>query len=149
MWSFFVKELVSLLFWLTLHWHKLYKAKKNYNQIRMFKIESVWENVWEQYHTYYDRDMFRPLGTPQYNPRFPKSILKLNEFKYVICNHLYIIHFECITFPCVYKILTWIFFIAEYLRNLLEMSYFVYTWLYISDTNSLNFNGIFGNFRLW
>ena len=29
--------------------------------------------------------MFRPSGTHQCNPKFPKTPLKLNEFEYVIC----------------------------------------------------------------
>ena len=33
--------------------------------------------------------MFRPSGTPQYNPKFPKKYSsKLTEFESVICNHV-------------------------------------------------------------
>ena len=34
-------------------------------------------------------DMFRPSGTLQYNPKFPKISLKLNEFESVIYNLVY------------------------------------------------------------
>ena len=32
--------------------------------------------------------MFRPSGTHQCNPKFPKFPLKLNELESVICNHV-------------------------------------------------------------
>ena len=34
--------------------------------------------------------MFRPSGTHQYNPKFPKIPSKLNEFKSMVYNHIII-----------------------------------------------------------
>jgi len=42
--------------------------------------------------------MFRPSGTPQYNAKYPKIPLKLNEFESVIYNHVYRVRqFQCIS----------------------------------------------------
>ena len=43
--------------------------------------------------------MLRPPWTHQYNLKFPKIPLKLNEFECVIYNHVYRIRqFQCITY---------------------------------------------------